>query len=114
MKVKIGHVDGIELNRSPEEELDQEVGLGPERARRIVENRPFRSWDEVKQLEGFTAVIVDDLQAAGAQLGDPELADSKPISDAHRHELELTATPSGDLDESLETDGERGPNRRAS
>ncbi len=44
-------------------------GLGRERAQRIVENRPFRSWDDLKRVEGFSDKLVDDLRQAGATLG---------------------------------------------
>jgi hypothetical protein len=115
MKIQIGHADGIELNLAPEEQLDQEVGLGPERARRIIEHRPFRSWDDVQRLEGFTALIVDDLRAAGAQLGDPARAERNPISEEHHRQLELREHAGAAVDdEGVAADGRRGPDRRAS
>lgn len=55
--------------RASEEELVSVGGLGHERAQRIVHNRPFRSWDDLKSIEGFSDTLVDDLRQAGATLG---------------------------------------------
>jgi DNA uptake protein ComE-like DNA-binding protein len=65
----IGDAKGVDLNSASEEELENVGGLGRERARRIVQNRPFRSWDEVKRIEGFSDKLVADLQNAGATIG---------------------------------------------
>jgi competence protein ComEA len=66
----IGNANGIDLNRASEQELDGVGGLGHERAQRIVQNRPFRSWDDLKRVEGFSDTLVDDLRQAGATLGE--------------------------------------------
>jgi DNA uptake protein ComE-like DNA-binding protein len=64
----IGDAKGVNLNSASLEELDRVGGLGRERARRIVESRPFRSWDDLKRIEGFSDTLVDDLKQAGATL----------------------------------------------
>jgi competence protein ComEA len=69
MSSAIGNANGIDLNRASEQELDQVGGLGRERAQRIVQKRPFRSWDDLKRVEGFSDKLVDDLRQAGATLG---------------------------------------------
>jgi len=69
MTSAIGDAKGIDLNRASAEELDRVGGLGQERARRIIESRPFRSWDDLKRVEGFSDKLVDDLRTAGAALG---------------------------------------------
>jgi hypothetical protein len=106
----------IELNTSDEEDLAEAAGLGPERARRLVEHRPFRSWDDVQKLEGFTQMLVDTLQKAGAQLGAAEGADKKAPSDEHREQLQLEQRAGKDLDEGVLGDGRKGagPDRRPS
>ncbi len=68
----IGKAQNVDLNRASEQELAQVGGLGPERARRIVQSRPFRSWDDLKGVEGFSDKLVDDLRQAGATLGGGE------------------------------------------
>ena len=78
MELPVRNAKDVALNTASEDELSIEVGLGPERASRIMANRPFRSWDDVKRVEGLTAAIVDQLQRAGAVLGDPDQAEVVP------------------------------------
>lgn len=66
----IGKADGLNLNSASAEELDRVGGLGHDRVQRIVENRPFRSWDDLKRVEGFGGTLVEDLKNAGATLGE--------------------------------------------
>jgi len=70
MTSAIGNARGIDLNKASAEELDRVGGLGHDRVQRIIENRPFRSWDDLKRVEGFGGTLVDDLKNAGATLGD--------------------------------------------
>ena len=65
----IGEAQGVDLNRASQQDLERVGGLGPERAKRIVESRPFRSWDDLKRMEGFSDKLVEDLRTAGATLG---------------------------------------------
>jgi len=64
----IGNAKGVNLNTASEGELERVGGLGRERAQRIVKNRPFRSWDDVKEIEGFGDTLVEDLRRAGAEV----------------------------------------------
>ena len=80
MKVPVEHARGVDLNLASEEELSSEVGLGPERAQRIVESRPLRTWDDLEAIEGFTERLVRELQGGGATLGDPTQADVRARS----------------------------------
>jgi hypothetical protein len=80
MEIPVHDARGIALNTSSEDELSA-VGLGPERARRILASRPYRSWDDVKSVEGFTDTVVDALQRAGAELGDPGQAEVVPLEE---------------------------------
>jgi competence protein ComEA len=65
----IGEAQGIDLNSASEQELEKIGGIGQERARRIVEGRPLKSWEDLKRVEGFSETLVDDLRKAGATLG---------------------------------------------
>ncbi len=65
----IGDAQGVDLNSASEQQLERVGGLGRERAHRIVQSRPLRSWDDLKRIEGFSDKLVDDLRSAGATLG---------------------------------------------
>ncbi len=65
----IGHAKGVDLNTASEQELEQVGGLGRDRARRIMEARPLKSWDDVKRIEGFSDTLINDLRKAGATVG---------------------------------------------
>jgi hypothetical protein len=109
MKVPVEHARGVDLNLASEEQLSIEVGLGPERAQRIVESRPFRAWDDLKAIEGFTDRVVTELQRCGARIGDPEHADVKRRSDEHRAREQLDKTARADVQEGVPTDRSKGP-----
>jgi DNA uptake protein ComE-like DNA-binding protein len=66
----IGNAEGVDLNKASEQDLQRVGGIGEERAKRIVENRPFRSWEDLKKVEGFNEKLVDDLKQSGATLGE--------------------------------------------
>jgi DNA uptake protein ComE-like DNA-binding protein len=59
----------IDLNQASEEQLAELPMVGPEKAKAIIENRPFESWADVKQVPGFSSGMVDDLKSGGATLG---------------------------------------------
>ena len=69
MSSAIGNANGVDLNSASAEQLENVGGLGRERAARLVQSRPFKSWDDVKRIEGFSDKLVQDLQRAGASLG---------------------------------------------
>ncbi len=46
----IGNAGGVDLNSASEQELECVGGLGRERAQRIIQQRPFNSWDDVKKI----------------------------------------------------------------
>lgn len=71
MKVPVREAKNVDLNAASEDELAEDVGLGPGRARRIIESRPFKDWDDVRRVEGLTDTVVNELQQAGAVLGPP-------------------------------------------
>lgn len=69
MASAIADADGVDLNSATPEELDRIGGLGRDRVQRIVQNRPFRSWEDIENVEGFGRKLVEDLRNAGATLG---------------------------------------------
>jgi DNA uptake protein ComE-like DNA-binding protein len=59
----------MDLNSANLEELSRIPLLGPERARALIEARPFTHWRQVRHLPDFTDATVDDLKKGGARLG---------------------------------------------
>ena len=59
----------IDLNTATERELADLPMVGPKRARDLIQHRPFRGWDDVERVPGFSKGMVDDLKSGGAQLG---------------------------------------------
>lgn len=88
-------MERVDLNIAGESELASLPGLDRERARTLIEHRPFRSWDEIDALEGFGAEALSGLRAA-AVLGHPDR--TEPDS------AELAEAP-GDITEAPEEDG---------
>jgi hypothetical protein len=109
MKMPVEHARGVDLNLASEDELSSEVGLGPERAQRIVESRPLRSWDDLRAIEGFTDRLVSELQSGGAVLGDPTHADVQARSDEHRLREQRDKTARADVLEGVPADRSKGP-----
>lgn len=109
MKVPVEHARGVDLNVASEEELSSEVGLGPERAQRIVESRPLRSWGDLEAIEGFTERLVHELRDGGAVLGDPAKADVRARSDEHRLREQRGTTARADVVEGVTADRSKGP-----
>lgn len=64
----IGNANGVNLNSASPEELDRIGGLGHDRVQRLVDNRPFNSWEDLEKVEGFGGTLVSDLKQAGAQI----------------------------------------------
>ena len=59
----------MDLNTASAQELDSVGGLGQDRVRRIIQNRPFRSWNDLKRVEGSGDTLVEELKRKGATLG---------------------------------------------
>ena len=115
MKIPVKQAVHVELNSAAEEQLDREVGLGPERARRLVESRPFHNWNDVKRVEGFTEAMVNVLAQSGIELGDPTRADIHPISEAHHKAWASKGVAAVDVvDDGVPSEGRRSPYARHS
>ena len=68
MSSAIGRANGVNLNKANAEQLEKVGGLGRERAERIVRQRPFEKWEDLKRIEGFSDKLVTDLKNSGATL----------------------------------------------
>ncbi|MBX6740465.1 MAG: hypothetical protein QJR07_05125 [Acetobacteraceae bacterium] len=66
MAIAIGDAKGITLNIANAEDLDRIGGFGQDRVRRIIGNRPFRSWDGLGKAGGFGGTLADALRQTGA------------------------------------------------
>lgn len=109
MKMPVEHARGVDLNLASEEELSSDMGLGPERAQRIVESRPLRTWDDLGAIEGFTDRLVDEIRSCGAILGNPAKADVRARSDEHRLREQRDVTARADVVEGVPADRSKGP-----
>lgn len=58
----------LDLNTATEEELARVKLIGPERARSIVENRPFEDWDDLTEVPGFNDPLIEYLRNAGFRI----------------------------------------------
>jgi DNA uptake protein ComE-like DNA-binding protein len=45
----------VDLNTASEKEIEDLPMVGPERARRLIEARPFKSWQDLERVPGFAA-----------------------------------------------------------
>jgi hypothetical protein len=61
----------IDLNTASKAELAGFPVIGDERAKTLVEQRPFYDWSEIDDLPGFTPTLVDEIQQQGGYLGGP-------------------------------------------
>ncbi|HON09352.1 MAG TPA: helix-hairpin-helix domain-containing protein [Chitinispirillaceae bacterium] len=59
----------ININTASKEELMSLRMMGDTRAEYLVENRPYRNWDDVKEkVPSFSDQMIDDLKKSGATL----------------------------------------------
>jgi predicted DNA-binding helix-hairpin-helix protein len=58
----------VDLNTASFEDLSSIPVLGVERARAIIEARPFTRWEQVQHLPDFTDEVVRDLKNGGARI----------------------------------------------
>jgi DNA uptake protein ComE-like DNA-binding protein len=67
--MSIGDAKGIDLNNASERDIARIGGIGPDKARRICQNRPFNGWDDLKKIDGLNQKFVNELRHAGATIG---------------------------------------------
>lgn len=59
----------FDLNTVSEQELAAVPWIGEDRARALIQHRPFGHMDEVRRLPGFSEDIIDQLVRGGATIG---------------------------------------------
>lgn len=68
----MGTLTQVNINMAGKEELEVILGLGPDMAEDIINyrevNGPFRSWDDLKNIEGITDSMIDELRNRGITL----------------------------------------------
>jgi len=57
------------LNSATKEELGSLPALGPDHVRALMGARPFKSWEDLKQLPGFEGKTIAALKEGGAYIG---------------------------------------------
>ncbi len=68
----------VDLNSANETDLQKIPGIGRQRARQLIRNRPFSNLEEVKRVPGFNEALVADLRTAGAAVRDGAKRPSRP------------------------------------
>lgn len=53
----------VDLNTASEKEISDLPMVGADRAKALLNARPFRSWDDVSQIPGFGPGMIDDLKS---------------------------------------------------
>ncbi len=64
----------ININTASKEELASLPKIDDERAQKLIDERPFDSWEEIDELPGFDERLVQDIQKNGGYLGEEEEA----------------------------------------
>lgn len=59
----------VDLNSAKFDEVADLPMVGRERAKDLIDARPFRTWEDVERVPGFSKGMVDDLKSGGAVLG---------------------------------------------
>ncbi len=59
----------IDLNTASQKNLERLPMVGKERAKLIIENRPFENWEDLRKVPGFSDGMIDDLKSGGIELG---------------------------------------------
>src|SRR5512136_1860563 len=73
--------DRVDLNKASEKELESLKGVGPATAKKIIENRPYKSVDELSKA-GLSAKAIQDLKpfvtVGPATSAQPAKTETKP------------------------------------
>jgi DNA uptake protein ComE-like DNA-binding protein len=62
----------ININTASKDEIASLPEVGEERAQTLVEERPFRSWDEIDELPGFSEGLIRDIREGGGYIEEEE------------------------------------------
>ncbi len=72
----------FDLNYAAEQDIAQIPGIGNQFARTIIQNRPYRTIEEMlEKVPGLTQDNVDELTRAGASVGQP-MKDKREFEEA--------------------------------
>lgn len=55
----------VNMNEASAGELDQIIHIGPERAKDVIDNRPYASVDDLSQIDGIGDARISDIKAEG-------------------------------------------------
>ena len=58
----------VDLNTASLEELSRIPLLGHERAKALIDARPFTHWRQIRHLPDFTDALIEDLRKGGARI----------------------------------------------
>lgn len=72
----------VDLNSAPLDEIASLPMVGRDRAEKLVNARPFKSWEDVQHVEGIDKGMVDDLKSGGARIGEGEAGAAQPDEDS--------------------------------
>ena len=66
-----GHAENriIDLNKADESTLAGLPMIGPDKARILVQHRPYEKWTDIEKVPGLGPGTVDILAMAGVQIG---------------------------------------------
>ena len=101
----VGNANGLDLNNDSLQKLSRMGGIGLPLAMRIVNHRPFRRWEDLKNVEGFDEELVADLRGSGAKLGKPTPAAIKKAVKRRASARELPRNP--DVKDEISARGSR-------
>jgi competence protein ComEA len=63
----------LDLNTLNEVDLERIQGVGKQHAKDIINyrmrNGPFKSWEDLKKIQGFTTDMIDNLKLSGVSVG---------------------------------------------
>lgn len=57
------------INTASEEELGSLPALAPDQVRELIDGRPFKSWEDLKELADFDGKTIAALKHGGAYIG---------------------------------------------
>lgn len=102
----------MDINKASAEELEQAFQVDGTRARYLVEyrnkNGGFRSWEDVKRVPGFEDKMVENLRAAGLNIGaDGSASERSRAEGSHGGALDVNTATKEQLQQVAQIDGER-------
>lgn len=69
----------LSINQSDRAALAADPAIGEDRARAIIEARPFAQWHELTRAQGVDQSLIEQLQGRGVELGAPSQGPSRDL-----------------------------------